>query len=188
MRRTLVALGLVVGLFAFPSSASATHDLLGFQSAVDAMLAVDPTLDPPPNDGRHDFVVAGVQAGTGSLAVSAHSGPSGEEPFGHISETISDAPGDEKQHRWRVTCVNVAANLAAITGVATRTSDTPHGRTFLFRDGGPQGGTPLNPDSVAYTGAASPDDCLNPAHLAFAAIISPLGTEHGNVLVHDAQP
>src|SRR5918997_692002 len=120
-KRMLLALTLVVGMFVFPGSASATHDLLDFESTVEQMLAVDPTLDPPPNDGKHDFVVGGFQEGSALVdinwGVSAHSGPSGEEPFGHVSGTIPEGATDAKQGRWRVTCVNVAGEFAAIGGV-----------------------------------------------------------------------
>ena len=77
-RRILLALTLVVGVILFPTSASATDDLLDFQLAVDEMLAVDPTLDPPPNDGKHDFVVGGFRDVFGyNNGLSAHSGPGG---------------------------------------------------------------------------------------------------------------
>lgn len=62
MKRMLVTVALVFGVVALPSSASATHGLLEFESAVDAMLAVDPTLDPPPDDGDRDFVIGGLEA------------------------------------------------------------------------------------------------------------------------------
>ena len=86
-RRLILALTLVFGVFVFSGSASATVDLLDFQSAVDDMLAVDPTLDPPPNDGKHDFVVGGFQAATYNSAISAHSDPSGQDVFGFETNT-----------------------------------------------------------------------------------------------------
>jgi hypothetical protein len=82
-RRMLLALMLVLGVFVFPTSASATHDgLLDFQSAVDAMLEVDPTLDPPPNDPTKDFAVGGFQSAVAGqkIGISAHTdGPKAED-------------------------------------------------------------------------------------------------------------
>jgi len=63
--RKLLAIAAVILAFAFVLAAGTTNagivDLLDFQAAVDAALAADPTLDSPPNDGGHDFVVGGFQ-------------------------------------------------------------------------------------------------------------------------------
>jgi hypothetical protein len=192
-KRMLLALTLVVGMFVFPGSASATHDLLDFESTVEQMLAVDPTLDPPPNDGKHDFVVGGFQEGSTQVdinwGVSAHSGPSGEEPFGHVSGTIPEFNTDAKQGRWRVTCVNVAGNLAAIGGVPTQAASNDAGHAlFVFRDGGPGGGTPVEPDGFEFLPGriGDPSACPDPGLLLRAAGAPPI--ESGNILVHDAQP
>jgi hypothetical protein len=192
-KRMLLALTLVVGMFVFPGSASATHDLLDFESTVEQMLAVDPTLDPPPNDGKHDFVVGGFQEGSTQVdinwGVSAHSGPSGEEPFGHVSATIPELATDAKQGRWRVTCVNVAGKFAAIGGVPTQaaSNDADHA-LFVFRDGGPGGGTPVEPDGFQFLPGriGDPSACPDPSLLVIAAGAPPI--ESGNILVHDAQP
>jgi hypothetical protein len=192
-KRMLLALTLVVGMFVFPGSASATHDLLDFDSTVEQMLAVDPTLDPPPNDGKHDFVVGGFQEGSTPVdinwGVSAHSGPSGEEPFGHVSATIPELATDAKQGRWRVTCVNVAGKFAAIGGVPTQaaSNDADHA-LFVFRDGGPGGGTPVEPDGFQFFigRIGDPQACHDPRFLLEAAVAPPI--ESGNILVHDAQP
>jgi hypothetical protein len=192
-KRMLLALTLVVGMFVFPGSASATHDLLDFESTVEQMLAVDPTLDPPPNDGKHDFVVGGFQEGSTQVdinwGVSAHSGPSGEEPFGHVSGTFPKGATDEKQGRWRVTCVNVAGKLAAIGGVPTQAaSNDADPALFVFRDGGPGGGTPVEPDGFEFLPGriGDPSACPDPSLLVRAAGAPPI--ESGNILVHDAQP
>ncbi len=185
----LLALMLVLGVFVFSGSASAsgTLDLLDYQSTVDAMLAVDPTLDPPPNDGKHDFVVGGFQTGDLNWGVSAHSGPTGEEPFGHVSATSPEGPSDLKQGRLRVTCVNVLGNLAAIGAVPTKAAsndgETPF--LFFFRDGGPGGGTPVEPDGFNAL-EADPNQCKDPLALLVAAAAPPI--ERGNILVRDVQP
>jgi hypothetical protein len=193
----LLALALVVGVFVLPSTASAgvdTADPLEYQSAVDAMLAADPTLDPSPNDGKHDFVVGGFQAEsdlTLNWGVSAHSGPLGEDPLGHVSATapLAKANTDDKQGRWQVTCVNVVGKFAAIGGVPTEaaSNDAIHA-VFVFRDGGPGGGTPVEPDGFAYFlgRIGDPSACYDPFFMAQAAVAPPI--ESGNILVHDAQP
>jgi hypothetical protein len=190
-KRMLLALTLVVGMFVFPGSASATHDLLDFESTVEEMLAVDPTLDPPPNDGKHDFVVGGFQQDDINWGVSAHSGPLGEDPLGHVSATAPLEKGntDEKQGRWRVTCVNVAGKLAAIGGVPTQAaSNDAEPALFVFRDGGPGGGTPVEPDGFQFLPGriGDPSACPDPSLLVIAAGAPPI--ESGNILVHDAQP
>jgi hypothetical protein len=189
MRRTLLALTLVVGLLVFPSAASATHDLLGFQSAVDAMEAVDRTLDPPPNEGRHDFVVGGFKRFGANIAVSAHSGPLGEDPFGHVSVTVTDSPipdfGQTFQVRFKVTCLAVAANMAALGGVETEaaSNDNPPGtnHVMVFRDSGLPGGAG---DGFTEITGFPADNCA--VWLPLAAGAGPI--ERGNFLVHDAQP
>jgi hypothetical protein len=186
----LLALMLVFGVLVFPSSASATADtadLLDFESTVEEMPAIDPTLEAPPNDGKHDFVVASFQQDDLNWGVSAHSGPTGEAPYGHVSVTFPEGPSDLKQARWRVTCVNVGGNLAAIGGVPAEAAsdDLDEPFVFFFRDGGPGGGTPVEPDGFEFF-QADPNVCQNPFALPFAATSPPI--ERGNILVHDVQP
>ncbi len=177
-----LALTLVVGVFVFPSSASATHDLLDYESAVDAMLAVDPTLDPPPGDGKRDFVVGGFQFANSNFAVSAHSGPTGEEPFGHVNRIFPHFTQGPYQGRWRVTCVAVAGKSAALT-LEPRTAGSNDDRNRYILsvfDGGP-GGT-LDRFTIYTTVGQS---CVE--HVAAATAFGVL-IERGNILVHDALP
>ncbi len=180
-RRILLALTLVVGVIVFPSSASATVDLLDFQSAVDDMLAVDPTLDPPPNDGKHDFVVGGFQAATYNTAISAHSDPSGQDVFGFETNTARNG-GDK--YRSRVTCLAVSGNVAAYGVVVTHSESNtlPPGTQFVdvVRDSGLPGGAG---DGWRFF----PGPAKNCALFIGAASIAP-PIERGNILVHDAQP
>ena len=172
-RRLLLALALVVGVFVFPSSASATPD-------------------PPPNNDKHDFVVGGFQFFEGNWAVSAHSGPLGEEPFGHVSLTVSEGSSEETfgvQGRWRVTCVNVDGPLAAIGVVPTQAASNDQVGVpwvLVFSDGGPGGGTPEDPDRFEMF-LFAPHVCQSPLALELAAT-SADPIESGNILVHDAQP
>jgi hypothetical protein len=146
-----------------------------------------------PNDGKHDFVVGGFQDSEFNLnwGVSAHSGPLGEDPLGYVSATapLAKANTDEKQGRWRVTCVNVAGKLAAIGGVPTQAaSNDADPALFVFRDGGPGGGTPVEPDGFEFLPGriGDPSACPDPSLLVRAAGAPPI--ESGNILVHDAQP
>jgi hypothetical protein len=107
LRRLAVAALTALFIAAPGPVAAADIDLLNFQAAVAAAQAVDPTLEPPPSDGSKDFVVAGFQQDDMNWAVSAHSGPAGEDPFGHVSLTVPELSSDDKQGRWRVICVNV---------------------------------------------------------------------------------
>ena len=180
-RRILLALTLVVGVIVFPSSASATVDLLDFQSAVDEMLAVDPTLDPPPNDGKHDFVVGGFQAGTYNNAISAHSDPSGQDVFGFETNTARNG-GDK--YRSRVTCLAVAGNVAAYGVVVTHSQSNtlPPGTQFVdvVRDSGLPGGA----GDGWNTFEVPAEDCSLWIPLASGA--PPI--ERGNIVVNDEQP
>jgi len=183
MRRLLVALAVSAGVLVCPSSASAQLDLLEFQSAVDAMLAVDPTLDPPPNDGKKDFVVGGVQDSLGFRhGISAHSGPAGEDAFGHVS---TQSPTGQKQRWDDVVCLAVLGNLAAI-GVRGRFwspggEKFPEDTIFVAQDNGPGGAL----DRWSYAVAPSaPETCAS--HLSFAATAPFI--RNGNILIHDAMP
>jgi hypothetical protein len=186
----LLTLALVFGVVALPSSAGATFDLVEFEAAVDAMLAVDPTLDPPPDDGKRDFVVAGFQlfGNSSNWGVSAHSGPLGEEPFGHVSVTF-DASGEDKHGRFRVTCldVDVIQAVARVVPTQAASNDTGIGSSphmFFFLDGGP-GGTL---DQFSRAPHFLPLlDCHNP-FWDFLLLGASQPIDRGNILVHDALP
>ena len=184
--RALAVAALTALFIAAPGPvAAADIDLLDLQAAVAAAQEVDPTLDPPPTDGTRDFVVGGFQSGDSNNGLSAHSGPAGEDPWGHVSRTVPENP-EVVQERWRVTCVNVQGNLALVGAVPMQTgSSSPLPFLFMLRDSGPGGGTALNPDGSRSI-SVPPDECLNPTWFFFAATAPPI--EHGNILVHDAQP
>ncbi len=194
----LLALTLVVGVFVFSGSASAsgTLDLLDYQSTVDEMLAVDPTLEPPPNNGKRDFVVGGFQyLGFHNIGVSAHSDPAGEDAWGHMSATIPENPTVLKQFRFRVTCVNVrelpsGIRVALIGAVPTEaaSNDFPNESLLAwFVDGGPGGGTPAQLDRFFLRGGEQREDerCREDAFRDLALVVTqPI--DRGNILIHDA--
>jgi hypothetical protein len=78
---------------------------------VNALHAVDPTIAPPRNDPRTDFAVGGFQGVDGNnVGFSAQSGPQGQNPKGHLSETIPQT----HKGRFTVTCLSVTGSDAAI--------------------------------------------------------------------------
>ena len=182
MRGVALALAAVAVPFVFSSSAAAMHDLLEFRSAVAALEAVDPTIDPPPNDGKHDFVVGGFEDSGGFRnGLSAHSSPSGDDPFGHTSATNTEIG---QKLRQRVVCLDVSGRFAAIGVRGSQwytpgSQKSPSQELLLVRDGGPGGFG----DGFVATGM-DPEGCKG---LALAAMEAPLIVS-GNVLVHDAQP
>src|SRR5919109_1289271 len=113
MKRVLVALfGTLAMTVAGAGVARATIDLVDFQAALDALSAVDPQLaieaQANSSDGR-DFAVGGGQSSVGSnFGVSAHSAPSGQDAFGHLSDTIPD----DGKIRARVVCLQVVTDVS----------------------------------------------------------------------------
>jgi hypothetical protein len=171
-------------------------DLFSFQSAVDAAQAVDPTLNSPPNDGRHDFAVGGGRTVPDNLGFgfSAHSGPLGENPKGHMSFGLSLAPPFPKvaQVTIDVTCLTVVLNVATIGGEITHVNApggdpvpiVQEGRGALFvatDNGNPVNGQPVDQFAFVALPAAPPAIC--PPLGPFAGPLT-----NGNILVHDALP
>lgn len=138
-----------------------------------------------PNGGQ-DRVVGGARdAFDANVSFSARSGPSGQNPHGHINATVPfpGTPGDTLQFRLEVTCLAVAGNLAAAGAVVTESSsnDVPPGTNFVvvFRDTGSPGG---QGDGVAPFLGAQASTCAT--FLPLAAAAPP--NRSGNVSIHDA--
>jgi len=184
----LVAPGIVTG---------GILDLVTFLSGVDAAQAVDPTLDPTPNDGAHDYAVGGgknlgfvggpcndSEPNCTTTGFSAHSGPAGENPQGHISTHVSGPAGFEL--RGDVVCLQVLGNQAYILAVETRTNDgVPQGTQFFLHvvdNGNPVNGTPPDLIRHSFTGFFTPPLPGFPCGLPVLAPV-PLGS--GNIVVHD---
>jgi hypothetical protein len=179
VKRVLFILAVALGVAA-PAYADDVYSLLDFNSAVDALYAVDPTIDPPPNDPGRDFAVGGFTGAedNNKIGFSGSSGPMGEDPVGKMSETI---PG-VFQARYRVTCLAVLGLDAALGLVATHAAanDVAKGDEFILavRDSRLPGGAM---DEWAFF-RASANDCATYVHFAEFTI------ERGNILVHDALP
>ncbi len=177
IRKALVLLTAGLVAIAVPAGASAVYSLLDFNSAVDAMLKVDPTLDPPPNDPGRDLAVGGFQAPVNNnVGFSAHSGPLGEDSQGHLSETIRGT----FQGRFRVTCLIVVGTEAGIGLVPTRaaSNDIEDGFVLGVRDNRLLG----TPDEFAFVPGVLAEDCVE----GLGAAAFPI--DRGNILVHDALP
>jgi hypothetical protein len=182
LKRMLVTVVFVVGSLVVPATASANHSLVDFDAAVAALAAADPTIASPPNDSGKDFVVGGGQSpqlpGGINFGISAHSGPLGEDPFGHTSATFNQP--EPMQFRGRATCLAVAGNNAAIGFVPTDTAsnDLPVDLVLAVRDSGLPGG--FGDMATAYFTSAQNCPAL------VGAALHPL--TRGNLLVHDATP
>jgi hypothetical protein len=188
LRKAVLVLAAVAAIAVVPS-ASQAYTLLDFQSATNALAEFDPTIDPPPNDPSRDFAVGGFQ-GTGSsgettnVGFSAHSGPLGEDPQGHLSETVPlFFPTDSRtyQGRFRVTCLSITGKDAALGLVPTdaESNDQPAQFFLLVQDSGLPGGAG---DLEAFAPNPLAEDCLGQE--AFALFGFPI--DRGNILVNDA--
>ena len=191
-RRRLFILAAATLAITVTGSAGAAYSLLDFQSAVAALNAVDPTIKPPPNDPSKDFVVGGFRGqGTNNdgfannVGFSAHSGSLGENPKGHLSETEPHAfptgSSSTYQGRFRVTCLAVLGNEAALGLVPTETAsnDQPAEFVFAVRDNG-------LPNGVGDQYAFVPDVPAELCELGLGEAAFPI--ERGNILVNDAVP
>jgi hypothetical protein len=180
-RRVLLALSVLA--IAAPVGASATVSLFEYDSAVDALSEVDPTITPAANDSGKDFAVGGFRGVENNrVGFSGHSGPLGQSPQGHASETIPGffiGPSSTRQGRFKVTCVATFLNEAALglEPMDSSSNDQPTEVILAVRDNKGFGA----PDQYAFVpGPASA--CAAAVSDAIFTILS------GNILVHDALP
>jgi hypothetical protein len=181
IRKALLTVTAATVAIALPATAGATHSLLDYLSAVDALLAVDPTIEPVANDDGKDFAVGGFQHAlrNNKVGFSAHSGPRADDPRGHLSETI---PG-MAQGRFRVICVTVAGKEAAIGLEPTDAASNDQTEPFVLAvfDSGMPGGVG---DSIGFI----PGQDLPPTMCALGLGFAAFPIDAGNILVHDAMP
>jgi hypothetical protein len=183
-RGGLTLLATIVLAIAVPVGANATYSLFDYDSAVDALVAVDPTIRPEANDPGRDFVVGGYHGiENNNDGISAHSDAWGSDPQGHASDTRPGfLPGmtpSTFQGRFRVTCLAVVGNEAALglTPTDASSNDQPTEIVLAVRDNKVSG----IPDEYAFYDL--------PAALCPTAIpdaVFPI--QSGNILVHDAVP
>lgn len=190
MKRVVVAV--ISALAIAVAGTGVAHSVINvadFQAALTALSAVDPELAVEAqanSNSERDFAVGGGQSSIGSnFGLSAHSGPSGEDAFGHVSETI---PGDGK-FRARVTCLMVITTMtglkrAGIVGQITESSsNTLPAGTFVrwvVRDTGLPGG---DGDGFRRLGMTS-----IPPNPTMCPIANEFPLERGNINIHDAPP
>jgi hypothetical protein len=156
---------------------NAGHTLLEFESALEELWAVDPAIEPPPDNGSRDFAVGGFQSPDGSnFGFSAHSAPKGGDPRGHLSETF---PGAAKA-RFKVACLKVVGNYASIGLVPTdaASNDNDAEAVLCVFDSRMPGGTGdlfrFMPDTPAQSCATVIGSCM-----------AMIPIKHGNLVVHD---
>jgi hypothetical protein len=187
-----VALIVVISTLAIavgaPGVARATIDLVDFQAALDALFAVDPELAvhaQANSSGGNDFAVGGGQSSVGSnFGLSAHQ-RAGEDPWGHLSDTIPD----DGKIRARIICLEVVTDLdgvkrAAMNGQITESSSNTAPTGFFIRvfvrDTGLPGG---EGDGYRRTFTSRLPD---PRRCPQTALI--FNIERGNININDAQP
>jgi hypothetical protein len=187
MLKGLFVLAAAALMIALAGTARGEYSLLDFGSATDSLLAVDPTIDPPPNDPTKDFAVGGFTgADNNKVGFSAHSGSLGEDARGHLSETIPlayGAPPRTYQGRFTITCLAVVGKDAAMGLVPTDAASNDQSGQFWFvvHDGGLPGGAG---DQEAFVPDVDAQDCIG--GLLFANEGFPI--VRGNILVNDALP
>jgi len=186
-RKVLLAAAAALAAIALPAGAGAdVYSLLDYQSATDALQAVDPTIDPPPNNPNRNFVVGGFHGtDNNSVGFSANSDAIGLDPQGHLSETIPlffGTPPKTYQGRFRVTCLAVVGNEAAMGLVPTDTASNDQTAEFILavRDNRGLG----IPDEYAFESGV--DVFANAC--AFSVGDALFSIESGNILVNDALP
>jgi hypothetical protein len=176
----LVLVVAAVIALATSGNALATLDESQWQEATDALLAVDPTLAPPPADSAVDSVHGAGHNGGATLALSAWSDALGGEPQG--TGVAVSGGGFHTQVRFDVSCLAVAGSLASVGVVVVGGNLLPEGTELVvsIRDGGLPGGAGDGYSVIA----AEADTC--PALLPIAAVVPPMET--GNFHVQDALP
>jgi hypothetical protein len=176
LRKTgLLLLTVAAACLAATGPARAGHTLLEFESALEELWAVDPAIEPPPDNGSRDFAVGGFQSPDGSnFGFSAHSAPKGGDPRGHLSETF---PG-VAQARFKVACLKVVGSHASIGLVPTdaASNDNDAEAVLCVLDSKLPGGTM---DLFTFIPGAAAQSC------AAVGCIATIPIKHGNVVVHD---
>lgn len=183
-RKVLLVLAALVAI-ALPASAGGAYLLLDYQSATAALQAVDPSIDPPPNDPSKDFAVGGYQGiENNNVGFSAHSGPLGQDAQGKLSETVTGffgMPPTTFQGRFVVTCLVTVGKDAALGLVPTTSASNDQTDEFVLsvHDSGLPGGMG---DLEAFIPGVPASACA----VGIGEAVFPI--EHGNILVNDALP
>jgi hypothetical protein len=124
--RVALAAATASAAFVFVAGAAAAVDPAEYDSAVAGVHAVDESIQVAANSSSDDFVLGVSHNQDATLTLSAQSGPNGEDPQG---QGIAVAP-NTRAH-FEVTCLDVAANLAAVGVVVTRSNFLPVGTELI---------------------------------------------------------
>ena len=118
-----------------------------------------------------------------TVGFSAHSGPAGENPKGHISSQLS---GGVQKLRGDVVCLQVLGNQAFILAMETRTNDAiPQGEQFFLHvvdNGNPVGGVPPDLIRISFDGFIIPP---SPGFPCGQPVLPPVPLGEGNIVVQD---
>jgi hypothetical protein len=191
IRLSLALITSVATLVPLAPSASA-FDQSELPLALDALNTYAPEIAGPPNDGAHDFAVGGGQhvGGTVNEGFSAHSGPLGESPQGHISATFFQP--QPEMLRGDVICLQVTGNRAIMLAVQTEAGGAiPQGQQFLLEvvdNGNPIEGTPPDLIRNSFVGGFVPPPASGAAFPCGAPLLAPVPLERGNIVVRDVLP
>jgi hypothetical protein len=141
--------------------------------------AQGPAADGPPKDfvtggGHHSFLP------DAQFTISAHSGPLGEDPKGHMSFKEEGQP----RVRSNVTCLTIVGNQAFATGVIERPAAAA-GQLMVMHavDSGERGG--IAPDLLRFSFVPF----IVPHHNrpgCFLPVLPPVPVTQGNIVVNDA--
>jgi hypothetical protein len=181
-RKVLLVLAAALVAIALPAGAGGAYLLLDYQSATDALQAVDPSIDPPPNDPSKDFAVGGYQGiENNNVGFSAHSGPLGQDAQGKLSETVPAFSPTTFQGRFVVTCLVTDGKNAALGLVPTTSAsnDQPDEFVLAVHDSGLAGG-------IGDLEAFIPNVPASACAAGVGEAVFPI--ERGNILVNDALP
>ena len=154
-------------------AATASVDAVEYEAAAAAVTEVEPTIDVPAMSPTRDSVVGTSRNEDATLALTARSGPNGEDPEG---QGVAIAPNTRTQ--FDVTCLHVMGTLATVGVVVTRSTLLAPGTELLIsiRDTTLPGGEGDGHSVIAGPAAT----CAVP----LVGVIPP--HEHGNWVVEDA--
>jgi hypothetical protein len=116
------------------------------------------------------------------VAVSAHSGPAGESPTGHVDVSFDLGRGHNGEVKGKVMCLRVSGDQAWVVALLDEPfNGKTHVTLIIYDNGNPATGH--SPDAAAFGFTSSPTaDCANDARRLGGGE----SETRGNLRVHDA--